>query len=50
MSLSTKIYAKMDDWIVKAVFEENKQIRKATKALETCILRGDRDLPETSGL
>ena len=50
MSLSTKIYAKMDDWIVKAVFEENKQIRKATKALEACILRGDRDLPETSGL
>ena len=50
MSLSTQIYAKMDDWIVKAVFEENKQIRKATKALEVCILRGDRELTESSGM
>ena len=35
----------MDDWIVKAVYEENKQIRKATKVLEACVLRGDRELP-----
>ena len=49
MSLSTKIYAKMDDWIVKAVFDENKQIRRATKTLEACISRGERELPDTNG-
>ena len=48
MSLSTKIYAKMDDWIVKAVFDENQQIRAGVNSIQTSIMQGDREISDTA--
>ena len=38
----------MDDWIVKAVFDENQQIRAGINSIQTSIMQGERDISDTA--